>query len=139
MFWRSSVLPTLLWIPVAILSAAAGILIVLHDESLIPAPLWMSPEEIRRIVNRLDFLYGPLVLAFMAAGFGGGTAAFIPIISRLISGYTYRNAFLITGIVQGIVIAIVAQFLRNPPGGFIAPAAPAVSAPKTTFRRSSFS
>jgi OFA family oxalate/formate antiporter-like MFS transporter len=66
--------------------------------------------------NRRGFAAG-----IIAAGFGGGTALFIPIISYLIRVHTYRNAFLVTGIVQGVVIAIVAQVLRNPPGGFIAP------------------
>jgi OFA family oxalate/formate antiporter-like MFS transporter len=51
----------------------------------------------------------------MAAGFGGGTALFIPIISRLIGGQGYRYTFLVTGLFQGIVILMVAQFLRHPP------------------------
>jgi MFS transporter, OFA family, oxalate/formate antiporter len=50
----------------------------------------------------------------IAAGFGGGTALFIPIISYLIQGSGYREALLWTGIVQGSVIFIVAQFLRHP-------------------------
>src|SRR6185295_13322347 len=78
--------------------------------------------------NRRGFAAG-----IIAAGFGGGTALFIPLISYLIRVHTYRNAFLITGIVQGVVIAIVAQFLRNPAGGFIAPKS--TSASKSNARK----
>jgi OFA family oxalate/formate antiporter-like MFS transporter len=51
----------------------------------------------------------------IAAGFGGGTALFIPIISSLIQNQGYREAFFWTGISQGLVIFVVAQFLRHPP------------------------
>jgi OFA family oxalate/formate antiporter-like MFS transporter len=51
----------------------------------------------------------------MAAGFGGGTALFIPIISTLIQSRGYQFTFLVTGILQGVVILVVAQFLRHPP------------------------
>jgi OFA family oxalate/formate antiporter-like MFS transporter len=50
----------------------------------------------------------------IAAGFGGGTALFIPIISSIIANTGYREAFFWTGVVQGTVILVVAQFLRHP-------------------------
>jgi OFA family oxalate/formate antiporter-like MFS transporter len=50
----------------------------------------------------------------IAAGFGGGTALFIPFISSMIQHQGYRTAFLTTGIFQGVVILVVAQFLRHP-------------------------
>jgi OFA family oxalate/formate antiporter-like MFS transporter len=50
----------------------------------------------------------------IAAGFGGGTALFIPIIAAIIEGRGYRDALIWTGILQGTVIFIVAQFLRHP-------------------------
>jgi OFA family oxalate/formate antiporter-like MFS transporter len=56
-----------------------------------------------------------LASGIMAAGFGGGTALFIPIISTLIESRGYASAFLGTGAVQGLVIVVVAQFLRHPP------------------------
>jgi len=56
-----------------------------------------------------------LAAGIMAAGFGGGTALFIPFISRMLASSGYQKTFLVTGIFQGIVIAIVAQFLRHPP------------------------
>jgi MFS transporter, OFA family, oxalate/formate antiporter len=77
-----------------------------------------------------------LASGVIAAGFGGGTALFIPIIKYLIDTHTYRSAFLVTGIFQGLVIAIVAQFLRHPGPEFVAKPAAATAA-KTAARRNS--
>lgn len=67
-----------------------------------------------------------LAAGIIAAGFGGGTALFIPVIASLIKNDGYKTAFLYTGIFQGVMILIVAQFLRHPP---VAPvAAPAAAA-----------
>jgi OFA family oxalate/formate antiporter-like MFS transporter len=63
-----------------------------------------------------------LASGLMAAGFGGGTALFIPIIHLLLGSYGYRSTFIATGIFQGFVILLVAQFLRHPA---LAPAAAA--------------
>ncbi len=60
-----------------------------------------------------------MAAGIIAAGFGGGTALFIPLISYLIRTQTYRGAFLVTGILQGAVIAIVSQFLRHPGKDFV--------------------
>src|SRR3954466_14257597 len=56
-----------------------------------------------------------LAAGIIAAGFGGGTALFIPFIASMIKNQGYQTAFITTGIFQGIVILIVAQFLRHPP------------------------
>ena len=56
-----------------------------------------------------------LASGIMAAGFGGGTALFIPFISSMIASRGYQAAFISTGIFQGVIIALVAQFLRHPP------------------------
>ena len=56
-----------------------------------------------------------LAAGIIAAGFGGGTALFIPVIDWLIKNDGYKTAFLYTGIFQGVMILIVAQFLRHPP------------------------
>ena len=56
-----------------------------------------------------------LASGIMTAGFGGGTALFIPFIQSSISDHGYRATFVSTGILQGIIIAVVAQFLRHPP------------------------
>src|SRR5215207_8688711 len=55
-----------------------------------------------------------LASGIMAAGFGGGTALFIPFISSMIASSGYQATFIATGIFQGLVIVIVAQFLRHP-------------------------
>jgi OFA family oxalate/formate antiporter-like MFS transporter len=72
----------------------------------------------------------------IAAGFGGGTALFIPIIKYLIDTHTYRSAFLVTGIIQGVTIALVAQFLRYPGADFV-PKAAGPAAAKSSTRKNS--
>src|SRR5262245_60876109 len=57
----------------------------------------------------------------IAAGFGRGTALFVPFISWLIQNRGYHAAFLWTGLFQGFVILVVAQFLCHPPAQPIAP------------------
>jgi OFA family oxalate/formate antiporter-like MFS transporter len=69
-----------------------------------------------------------LASGIMAAGFGGGTALFIPVISRLIESRGYETTFLATGLFQGLVIVVVAQFLRHPARE--APRAQTASAPR---------
>lgn len=56
-----------------------------------------------------------LASGIMAAGFGGGTALFIPVIQWLIASQGYQATFAATGLFQGLVILLVAQFLRHPP------------------------
>ena len=72
-----------------------------------------------------------LASGIMAAGFGGGTALFIPVISSLIASRGYQSAFIATGIFQGVVILVMAQFLRHPPAAAAQgrPAATAALAP----------
>jgi OFA family oxalate/formate antiporter-like MFS transporter len=55
-----------------------------------------------------------LAAGIMAAGFGGGSALFIPVITSSIRTQGYSRTFLWTGLFQGLVILIVAQFLRHP-------------------------
>ncbi len=57
-----------------------------------------------------------LAAGIIAAGFGAGSAPFIPIIGSILSTSGYQSAFIYTGIFQGIMILIVAQILRYPPG-----------------------
>jgi OFA family oxalate/formate antiporter-like MFS transporter len=56
-----------------------------------------------------------LASGIMAAGFGGGTALFIPFISSMLESSGHRATFLATGVLQGLVILVMAQFLRHPP------------------------
>jgi MFS transporter, OFA family, oxalate/formate antiporter len=69
-----------------------------------------------------------LAAGIMAAGFGGGTALFIPIITSIIGASGYQRAFITTGIFQGVVIFIVAQILRHPPHEVETPKTPAAAA-----------
>jgi len=55
-----------------------------------------------------------LAAGLIAAGFGGGTALFIPFIAAIIRTSGYQSAFIYTGLFQAVVILIVAQFLRHP-------------------------
>src|SRR5436309_10139623 len=55
-----------------------------------------------------------LASGIMAAGFGGGTALFIPIISSTIASRGYQTGFISTGIVQGRAIIGVALVRRHP-------------------------
>jgi OFA family oxalate/formate antiporter-like MFS transporter len=55
-----------------------------------------------------------LAAGIMAAGFGGGTALFVPLIEYLIQVHGYRAAFIWSGIVQGVVIFAIAPLLRHP-------------------------
>ena len=66
-----------------------------------------------------------LASGIMAAGFGGGTALFVPVIAWIIQNRGYQTAFLWTGIFQGIVILVVAQFLRHPAQTVPGPSVPA--------------
>lgn len=60
----------------------------------------------------------------ITAGFGAGSAIFIPIIARILTRSDYKTAFLYTGIAQGLVIVIAAQVLHNPGADFhVSPAA----------------
>jgi OFA family oxalate/formate antiporter-like MFS transporter len=69
-----------------------------------------------------------LASGIMAAGFGGGTALFIPFISSMIASRGYQSTFIATGILQGLVIVAVAQVLRHPPAPAASEARPAGAA-----------
>jgi OFA family oxalate/formate antiporter-like MFS transporter len=69
-----------------------------------------------------------LASGIMAAGFGGGTALFIPFISSMIANSGYQQAFIATGLAQGLVILLVAQVLRHPPQEAASAPKPAASA-----------
>ena len=75
-----------------------------------------------------------LAAGIMAAGFGGGTALFVPLTQWAIRNHGYQITFGVTGIVQGVLIALVAQFLRRPPATAAAAArGPAAEAAKRQF------
>ena len=55
-----------------------------------------------------------LASGILAAGFGGGAALFVPIIASIIETRGYQAAFVATGLAQGLVILVAAQFLKHP-------------------------
>jgi OFA family oxalate/formate antiporter-like MFS transporter len=71
----------------------------------------------------------------IAAGFGGGTALFIPIIASIIKTSGYQTAFIYTGVFQAVVLIVVAQFLRHPPA---APAAAKAAGASTVLGQHQF-
>jgi OFA family oxalate/formate antiporter-like MFS transporter len=71
----------------------------------------------------------------IAAGFGSGSALFNLAIERyLIPTHGYQGAFFLSGLVQGVVITLVAQFLCHPEPSF-APPLPAASKVTAKSRR----
>ena len=58
-----------------------------------------------------------LAAGIISGGFGSGAALFIPLIQYIIVKHNYQQAFLYTGIAQGVIIIGVAQMLRHPQAG----------------------
>jgi len=56
-----------------------------------------------------------LAAGLIAAGFGSGAALFIKPLAYILHTQGYASAFLYTGIMQGALIIVAAQFLQNPP------------------------
>src|SRR5207249_6139674 len=72
----------------------------------------------------------------MAAGFGGGTAVTLPFLASILHSHGYHTAFAWSGAVQGLLILIVAQFLRHPAGAAVgSPVAKSAAAPVSTPRQ----
>lgn len=67
-----------------------------------------------------------LAAGLISAGFGAGSALFVGPIAGILKTQDYRAAFLYTGIAQGLIIVLAAQFLQNP-AKMIAPATPRVT------------
>jgi len=75
-----------------------------------------------------------LAAGLTAAGFGAGSALTVIPIANMIQSSGYQSAFLWFGLGQGIVVVIVALFLRAPqPGEVAEPAAPAVQQSRRDF------
>jgi OFA family oxalate/formate antiporter-like MFS transporter len=75
-----------------------------------------------------------LAAGLTAAGFGAGSALTVIPIANMIASSGYQSAFLWFGLGQGIIVMIVALFLRAPESGEVsAPAAPAVQQSKRDY------
>ncbi len=78
-----------------------------------------------------------LAAGLTAAGFGAGSALTVIPIANMIATSGYQSAFLWFGLGQGIIVMIVALFLRAPePGEVAAPAAPAVQQTRRDYKPS---
>lgn len=71
-----------------------------------------------------------LAAGLISAGFGSGAALFVGFIAYTIRTAGYQTAFLYTGVFQGFLIVVAAQFLHNPKPGEV----PASLASKTKAR-----
>ena len=76
-----------------------------------------------------------LAAGIIAAGYGAGTALFIPIIAYLINEKGYRYAFVWTGLVPGLIIIVIAQFVRHPTAEEMKPAVVSTTAKSGVVRR----
>lgn len=68
----------------------------------------------------------------IAAGFGSGSALFTPFLPGMLQSWGYQNTFLVTGIIQGLLIIGAAQFIS---GEGAAPPAPVKAAVASAVRR----
>jgi MFS transporter, OFA family, oxalate/formate antiporter len=76
-----------------------------------------------------------LAAGLTAAGFGAGSALTVIPIANMIASSGYQSAFLWFGLGQGIIVMIVALFLRAPEAGEVAaPAAPAVQQTRRDYK-----
>ena len=72
--------------------------------------------------------FGPhrrgLIVGMVVGGYGGAAIYISPLAKYLIGEYGLSGSFLALGGLFAAVIVVVAQFLRMPPEGYVAPAAP---------------
>ena len=60
-----------------------------------------------------------LAAGLTAGSYGFGTALTVLPIQYLINGSGYQSAFIIFGIVQGVIVLVLAQFMMSPPAGWL--------------------
>lgn len=61
-----------------------------------------------------------LAAGITAAAYGAGAALFIPMIAGMLKSSGFESTLVSTGVVQGLVIVVAAQFLRSPLAGEVA-------------------
>jgi OFA family oxalate/formate antiporter-like MFS transporter len=110
--------PSLLYVGAAIGGIGAG---VIYGGSVGNALKWFPDRR-------------GLAAGLTAAGFGAGSALTVIPIANMIQSSGYQSAFLWFGLGQGIVVVLIALFLRAPePGEVNVPAAPAVAQSKRDY------
>jgi OFA family oxalate/formate antiporter-like MFS transporter len=65
-----------------------------------------------------------LITGIVVAGFGAAPVYIAPLSKHLLATYGISRSFLILGIMFGVVAGCAAQFMNNPPAGFVPPARP---------------
>lgn len=60
-----------------------------------------------------------LAAGLTAAGFGAGSALTVSPIANMINASGYQHAFVVWGIIQGVVVVVAALFLKSPPAGWL--------------------
>jgi len=60
-----------------------------------------------------------LAAGLTAAGFGAGSAFTVSPIANMINASGYQHAFIVWGIIQGVVVVVAAVFLKSPPAGWL--------------------
>ena len=75
-----------------------------------------------------------LVVGLMVAGYGGGSAIFIPLGNALVAGVGWRATFQILGVVLFLMGMVGTWLLRNPPAGYQPEGWHPASAPERTQR-----
>ena len=98
---RSPIRSSLLYVGAAIGGIGAG---VIYGGSVGNALKWFPDRR-------------GLAAGLTAAGFGAGSALTVIPIANMIAGSGYQSAFLWFGLGQGIIVMIVALFLRAPAAG----------------------
>lgn len=72
--------------------------------------------------------FGPkkrgLITGLVVAGVGLASVYVAPMTNFLINKYGVKQSFLVEGIIFGIVILLFAQFISNPPEGYVPPGTP---------------
>ena len=100
--------------------SVVGIGIAFNSVCASPAAMkWFAPEK------------KGLISGIVVAAVGLASVMYSPLINALITGLSIKQTFIYLGIAAMILAVILAQFLQNPPQGFIAEkSAPSASAKK---------
>ena len=110
-----------LFISVAGLSICFGILFgsamgLGYSSATPPAIKWFGPEK------------RGLIAGIVVSGFGVASVYSAPLTNFLLGRYGLSTTFFILGALFFFVIIILAQFIKNPPDGYIPPSAPSQNA-----------
>jgi OFA family oxalate/formate antiporter-like MFS transporter len=76
--------------------------------------------------------FGPhkrgLIVGLVVGGYGGAALYIAPLAKYLISNYGISGSFYGLGVLFAVVVLLAGQLLKNPPAGYVPPAAPVAAA-----------